>query len=71
MREFVGIVTNKSIWAILLLIIAVWSSFSFYKAGFDKAEIEHERIILNQKMEIQELRDLLVQCTKTIQCQLP
>ena len=61
MRNFIGAITNKSIWTILLLIIAIWSAFAFYKAGFDKAEIEHERIILNQEMEIQELKDLITE----------
>ena len=71
MRNFIGAITNKSIWTILLLIIAIWSSFAFYKEGFDKAEIEHERIILNQKMEIQELRDLITELAKVNQFQLP
>ena len=71
MRNFIGAITNKSIWTILLLIIAIWSSFAFYKAGFDKAETEHERIILNQKMEIQELRDLITELAKANQFLLP
>lgn len=75
MREFIGLITNKSIWTILLLIIAVWSAFAFYKAGFDKAEAEHEKIIQEQDKKIQELRSLLVQksCKKifTTQYQLP
>ena len=71
MRNFIGAITNKSIWTILLLIIAIWSSFAFYKAGLDKAEIEHERIILNQKMEIQELKDLITELAKVNQFQLP
>ena len=66
MRNFIGAITNKSIWTILLLIIAIWSAFAFYKAG-----IEHERIILNQKMEIQELKDLITELAKANQFQLP
>mgnify|MGYP004562086793 FL=1 len=59
MREFIGLVTNKSIWAIILLVISIWSAFSFYDAGYEKAEARGNEIISEQNKEIVKLRNML------------
>ena len=59
MRNFIGTITDKSIWAFILLIIAVWSAFAFYKAGYEKSAATHNQIILSQQEEITKLRNML------------
>lgn len=60
MRNFIGIVTNKSIWTFIMLLIACWSAFAFYKAGYQKASSQHAETIANQQEEIIKLRNMLL-----------
>lgn len=60
MRNFIGAITNKSIWTFILLLIACWSAFAFYKAGFAKATTLHSQTITEQQQEIIKLRNMLL-----------
>ena len=77
MRNFIGWATNKSFWAIILLVISIWSAFSFYEAGYKKAEAINTAIISEKEKEIVKLRNTLIIENKlpfkllSIQCQIP
>lgn len=60
MRNFVGYITNRSMWGILLLVIAIYSAFAFYKAGYTKATTQHSQIITQQQEEINKLKNMLL-----------
>lgn len=60
MRNFVGWATNKSFWAIILLVISIWSAFSFYEAGYEKADAINNIIITEKEKEIVRLRNMLI-----------
>lgn len=59
MRNFIGTITDKSLWAFILLLIAVWSAFAFYEAGYAKSASVHNQIIISQQDEINKLRNML------------
>lgn len=59
MRNFIGTITDKHTWAFILLIIAVWSAFAFYKAGYEKSAKTYEQLVQNQQEEIIKLKNML------------
>lgn len=77
MRNFIGWATNKSFWAIILLVISIWSAFSFYEAGYAKAEAINNAIISEKEKEIVKLRNMLAIEDRlplkllSIQCKIP
>ena len=60
MRNFIGTITNKSVWTFILLLIACWSALAFYKAGYAKATTLHSHTITEQQHEITKLRNMLL-----------
>ncbi len=57
--------TDSFFCSFILLLISVWSAFSFYWSGYRNAEMETEHQIISQQNEIKSLKKQLLETQLT------
>ena len=72
MNDFNPMTMKESFfWSFILLIISVWSAFSFYWSGYRNGELSTKNQILSQQREIHNLKKQLLETQVTLYSKQP